>query len=153
MQWERGAYLVSTDRTRIDVDLVHDFLARQSYWAAGISRDLVARSLDHSLCFGLYREGTQVGFARVISDFATYAYLADVFVLPQHRGQGLSVWMVEIILGHPRLQGLRRFVLATRDAHGLYARFGFTAYPDPDRLMCRYDPDVYRRAATGLADD
>lgn len=142
-QWEKEGYLLSTDQALLDIDCIHDYLSNHSYWAKGIPRETVSRSINHSLCFGLYCHGKQTGFARVISDFATYAYLADVFILPAHRGKGLSKWMIEVILAHPWLQGLRRFVLATKDAHGLYEQFGFRAYAYPDRLMCRHDPDVY----------
>jgi N-acetylglutamate synthase-like GNAT family acetyltransferase len=145
MEWRNGNYSVSDDPTKLDIPLIHTFLT-SSYWAAGIPRKTVERSIRHSLCFGIYNSEAQVGFARVISDHATYAYLADVFILPTERGKGLSKWLMEIITGHPELQGLRRFVLATKDAHGLYAPFGFTAYPQPDRLMCRHDPDVYSRS-------
>lgn len=142
----RGAFLVSTDPERLDIDVVHGFLTR-SYWAAGVPREVVARSIPHSLCFGLYEWERQVGFARVVTDRATYAYLADVFVLESHRGRGLSAWLMEAILAHPDLQGLRRFSLATKDAHGLYARFGFTALGAPERHMEILRPDVYRAAA------
>lgn len=141
----RGAFLISTDASRLDLDVVHGYLTR-SYWAEGVPRDVVARSLPHSLCFGLYEWERQVGFARVISDRATYAYLADVFVIESHRGRGLSKWLMEAILAHPELQGLRRFALATRDAHGLYARFGFKALGAPERHMEILRPDMYRAA-------
>ncbi len=125
MEWQRPPYTISTDPARLDLDVVHGWLARESYWAAGIARDVVARSIAHSLPFGLYAPDGQVGFARVVTDRATFGYLADVFVLPAHRGRGLGVWLVETVLSHPELQGFRRWHLATRDAHGLYTRFGF----------------------------
>jgi GNAT superfamily N-acetyltransferase len=144
----RGAFTVSTDPARLDLDVVHGYLTR-SYWAEGVPRDVVARSIAGALCFGLYdgREplGAQVGFARVITDRATYAYLADVFVLESHRGQGLGVWMMECVMTHPSLQGLRRWSLVTRDAHELYRRFGFTALAAPERYMEKVDLEVYRR--------
>lgn len=140
-----GGYHISTAKNEIDVELVHRYLATDSYWAAGIPKDIVIKSIKNSLCFGIYKEMQQVGFARVVSDFATYAYLADVFVVEQERGRGLSKWLMQAIVDHPELQGLRRFVLATKDAHGLYAQFGFLPYSNPDRLMCRHDPDVYKR--------
>lgn len=141
----RGAYEVSTDPARLDLDVIHGFL-RTSYWAAGIPRETVRRSVEHSLCFGVHHDTEgQVGFARIISDRATFAYLADVFVLDAHRGRGLSLWLMETITRHPALQGLRRWTLATRDAHGVYARFGFTPLATPERFMERTDPDVYRR--------
>ena len=145
----RGAMVISTDRSLLNVELVHDYLVR-SYWAKGIPRTVFERSIGNSLCFGIYDAGRQVGFARVISDFATYAYLADVFVIEEYRGRGLSRWLMECIVAHPDLQGLRRWTLATRDAHGLYAKFGFTPLGTPDRFMERHDPMVYARAADDL---
>lgn len=139
----RDGYLISTDR--IDLDAVHAFLAT-SYWASGISREVVERSARGSLCFSLFFGDAQVGFARVVTDRATFAYLADVYVLPEHRGRGLSKWLMETITAHPDLQGLRRWLLATRDAHRLYAQFGFTGLKAPERFMERHDPAVYARA-------
>jgi GNAT superfamily N-acetyltransferase len=141
----RGPFLVSTDPQRLDRALIQRFLAG-SYWAAGIPRDVVDRSIEGSLPFGLYEWDKQIGFARVVTDRATFAYLADVFVLPEHRGGGLGRWLVESVMAHPDLQGLRRFLLATRDAHRLYERFGFTPPLRPQTLMERFDPDIYRRA-------
>jgi GNAT superfamily N-acetyltransferase len=141
----QGAFLVSTDTERLDLDVVHGFLTR-SYWAAGIPREVVARSIPHSLCFGLYEWGRQIGFARVVTDRATFGYLADVFVLESHRGRGLSKWLLRAILDHPDLQGLRRFALATKDAHGLYAQFGFTALLAPERHMEILRPGAYQAA-------
>ena len=143
MDCVRDGYTISDDRWRIDREVVHGFLA-ESYWAAGIPRDVVERSIRHSLCFGIYHQGAQVGFARVITDHATFAYLADVFVLPAHRGRGLSKWMMECVLSHPELQGLRRFLLATRDAHGLYAQFGFTPPRRPAIWMELHNERVYQ---------
>ena len=140
--WERGDYLISTARSRFDVELIHDFLSRTSYWASGRTLEVVQRSIEHSLAFGLYKENNQVGFARVVTDYATFAWIADVFVLPEHRGRGLSKWLIEVILGHPRLQGFRRWVLATRDAHALYARFGFIPMHRPERWMERPDMNM-----------
>ena len=139
----RDGYTISDDRWRIDREVVHGFLT-ECYWAAGISRDVVERSIRHSLCFGIYEEGAQVGFARVITDHATFAYLADVFVLPAHRGKGLSKWLMECVLAHPELQGLRRFLLGTRDAHGLYAQFGFTPPKRPAIWMEIHNERVYQ---------
>jgi GNAT superfamily N-acetyltransferase len=144
-------YQVSTDPTRLDVHLIHEFLSEHSYWARGIPRDVVARAIANSLCFGVYALGDtnpdsdwrQVGFARVSTDRATFAYLADVFILPEYRGQGLSKRLMEAVLAHPDLQGLRRWMLATADAHELYRRFGFAELSQPDRFMQRHDPDVY----------
>jgi len=139
----RGEFLVSTDLSRLDLDVIHGFLTN-CYWAKGIPREIVARSIEHSLCFGIYDgSGAQVGFARVISDFATIAYLGDVFVLESHRGRGLSRWMMECIMQHPRLQGLRRWILLTRDAHRLYEKFGFTPLKAPERYMELHRADIY----------
>jgi GNAT superfamily N-acetyltransferase len=139
----RGEFLISTDRGRLDLDAIHGFLTN-CYWAKGIPREVVARSIEHSLCFGVYDgSGTQVGFARVVSDFATVAYLGDVFVLESHRGRGLSKWLMECIMRHPALQNLRRWILLTRDAHGLYVQFGFTPVKALERYMELHRPDVY----------
>jgi GNAT superfamily N-acetyltransferase len=141
----RGEFELSTDPARLDRALIHRFLSEQSYWASGVPRAVVDRSIEHSLCFGVYREGAQVAFARVVTDRATFAYLADVFVLPGWRSDGVGQWMIGIVVRHPELQGLRRFLLATKDAHGLYARFGFSPLANPARLLERFDPDVYTR--------
>lgn len=142
-EFRKGTFLVSTDRERLDLDVVHGFLT-ECYWAKGIPRDVVARSIENSLCFGLYAEGKQVGFARVISDYATYAYIGDVFVLDAFRGSGLGKWLMECIMQHPQLQGLRRWSLVTRDAHGLYARLGFEPLKKPQNYMELHRPDVYQ---------
>ena len=148
MEWRRGEYTVSDDRWRVDRDVVHRFLS-ESYWARGIPRHVVERAIRHSLCFGTYHGDAQVGFARMITDHATYAYLADVFVIEAHRGRGLSKWMMECVLAHPELQGLRRVTLATRDAHGLYARFGFAPPINPAAWMEIHRPGIYDAAAAG----
>jgi GNAT superfamily N-acetyltransferase len=142
IEQRRGEFLISTDRVRIDLDVVFTFLTN-CYWCKGIPRETVARSIRHSLCFGIYEGSAQIGFARVISDFATIAYLGDVFVLEPYRGRGLSNWLMECIVQHPALQGLRRWILLTRDAHGLYAKFGFTPLQGPARYMELHQPDVY----------
>ena len=141
----RGEFDLSTDRARLDRALIHRFLSEQSYWARGVPRAVVDCALEHSLCFGVYRDVAQVAFARVVTDRATFAYLADVFVLPEWRAHGLGQWMIGVIVRHPELQGLRRFLLATKDAHGLYARFGFTPLANPARFLERFDQDVYAR--------
>jgi GNAT superfamily N-acetyltransferase len=138
----RGEYVVSTDRSRIDVAAVHAFLSR-SYWSPGIPEDVVRRGITGAICFGLYHGREQVGFARVITDRATYAYLADVYVLEAHRGRGLAKWMMEVIMSHPSLQGLRRFSLSTRDAHSLYRQFGFELVANPERQMEIMRRDIY----------
>lgn len=148
MEWKRDSYTISTERGRLDRDTIHGFL-RESYWARGIPREVVDRSIENALCFGLYDGEKQVGFARVITDRATFAYLGDVFVLDSHRGRGLSKWLMEVVLGHPELQKLRRWSLATRDAHGLYERFGFRRLAHPDRLMEIVDFDIYQKTKPG----
>ena len=140
--WERGDYLISTDRSRLDIELVHNFLSKATYWAVGRTRDVVQRSIENSLSFGVYKGKDQVGFARVVTDYATFAWIADVFVLPEHRGHGLSKWLMEVMLSHPQLQGFRRWVLATKDAHTLYERFGFIPLHRPERWMERPDPNM-----------
>jgi len=140
----QGSYAISTDPSRLDLDVIHGYLSR-SYWAEGVPREVVARSLEHSLNFGLYEWERQVGFARVISDRATYAYLADVFVLESHRGRGLGVLLIDAVMGHPELSGLRRFGLVTANAHGLYDRFGFRPLAEPERHMEIVCADAYRR--------
>ncbi len=138
---------VSTDKDRLDVELIHRFLSNEAYWSRGIAREVVERAIDGSLCFGGHVDGRQVAFARVVTDGATFAYLADVFVVPEHRGQGYAKALMAAVMAHPHLHGLRRFTLATLDAHGLYASFGFTAPLRPETLMEKFDPDIYARAA------
>lgn len=135
--------VVTTDRSSLDLDVIHDFLAT-SYWARGVPREVLARSMENSLCFGAFDEGRQVGFARVISDRATFAYICDVFALESHRGHGVGKSLMAAIMSHPELQGLRRWTLFTRDAHGLYRQFGFGAAGHPERLMEVVDSDPYR---------
>jgi GNAT superfamily N-acetyltransferase len=143
--WSKGDYEISTDPARIDMAMVHEFLTK-SYWAKGILEKTVRLSIEKSIPFGVYHGQQQVGFARIISDLATFAYLADVFILPSHRGQGLSLWLMECIISHPDLQGLRRWMLATKDAHGLYAKFGFAPIKSPESWMEIHQPDVYARS-------
>lgn len=137
---------ISTDKAELDVPLIHGFLAGQSTWAKGIPLATLQRAIDNSLCFGGYVDSSQVAFARVISDYATFGNLVDVFVLPTHRGKGFSKAITQAVLDHPQLQNLRRFTLATGDAHGLYAQFGFTPPLRPQSLMERYFPNIYQRA-------
>ncbi len=156
VEYRLDGFLVSTAREQLDLDVVQGFLTN-CYWARGIPREVVERSIAHALCFGIYEEGRpfddgqdkhrktkQVGFARVISDFATIAYIGDVFVLESHRGFGLGKWLMECITKHPALQNLRRWILTTRDAHGLYSQFGFTPVKAPERFMELHRPDVYQ---------
>ena len=144
-EWRRGDYRISTDPSRLDLATIHGFLAGRSYWAAGRPAEVVRRSIENSLAFGLYRGDEQVGFARVITDYATFAWLADVFVLEAERGRGLGKWLVETVLAHPQLAGLRRWVLATKDAHELYRRFGFAELLRPERWMEMHDPRTVER--------
>lgn len=143
--FRRGEYEISTDPELLDVTAIHAFLA-QSYWSPGIPRSVVERAISNSLCFGLYRGAEQAGFARVVTDKATFAYLADVFILEAHRGKGLSKWLMQVVEEHKDLQGLRRFMLATRDAHDLYRQFEFRELANPSSMMEILKPDVYRQA-------
>ena len=144
-EWRRGDYVISTDKSRLDLVVIHNFLTN-SYWAPGIPIEIVKRSIEHSLALGVYKGDAQIGFARVITDYATFAYIGDVFILEEFRGQGLSKWLMEVIVAHPDLQGLRRWLLLTRDAHGLYKKTGFTEPRAPERYMEKFFPDVYEKA-------
>jgi N-acetylglutamate synthase-like GNAT family acetyltransferase len=137
--------LISTDKTLLDIDVIHAYLSGESYWAMNIPREVVERSITHSLCFGVYRDHRQIGFARLITDQATFAYLADVFILEDFRGQGLSKWLIHSIHAHPELQGLRRWVLGTKDAHGLYEQFGWVRFGEDQlqRFMQKQDRVSY----------
>ena len=141
--WTDGDILISDDRSLLDLDVIHDFL-KASYWSEGIPRDLLQRAIDNSIPVGIYEAGKQVGFARVVTDRATFAYLADVFVLESYRARGLSKHLMRVLLSHPELQGLRRWLLVTRDAHGLYRQFGFTALKNASRHMEIHASDPYR---------
>lgn len=145
-EYRKDGFLLSTDRGLLDLDLIHRYLT-ECYWAKGIPREIVARSLQNSLCFGIYELKRQIGFGRVISDFATYAYIGDVFVLDPFRNRGLGKWMMECIMQDARLQGLRRWSLLTRDAHGLCKQFGFTPLEAPGRYMELHNPEVYAQAS------
>lgn len=144
MNWIKENYTISTDKTWLQIDFIHNYLGH-SYWAEDIPLDVVKKSVEGSMCFGIYIDRKQIGFARVVTDAATFAYLADVFVDKQYRGKKLSKWLMEVIVSHPDLQGLRRFMLATRDAHGLYEQFGFTQLAFPERWMQIHRPDVYKK--------
>jgi GNAT superfamily N-acetyltransferase len=141
--FEREGYLISTDPAQFDLDAIHAYLVR-AYWCEGIPRETMERAIANSLCFALLRGTAQIGFARVITDSATYAYLCDVYVLEEYRDKGLGKWLMECVMGHPALQGLRRFSLATRDAHGLYRQFGFRELSKPESMMEILRPDIYR---------
>ena len=147
-EWKRNQLVISTDPARLDVNAVHAFLSH-AYWCEGIPREIVERALRNSLCFGLFDGDAQIGLARVVTDYATFAYLCDVYVLEGYRGRGLGKWLIECVMAHPQLQGLRRFNLVTRDAHKLYAPFGFTPLRAPDRHMERHKPDIYKTATNG----
>lgn len=142
-EFKKKDLIISTDKTKLDVTLIHHYLCNESYWAKNIPRQIVEKSIEGSFCFGIYHHDAQVGFARVITDHATFAYLADVFVLENYRGKGLSKWLMETIINHPDLQGLRRWLLATRDAHGLYAQYGFVPLDKPERIMGMKPFDEY----------
>ncbi|WP_211455185.1 GNAT family N-acetyltransferase [Collimonas antrihumi] len=143
MEKQREKLRITNEPTELDVPLVHRFLSEESAWARGIPLATVEESIRHSLNFGLFSGPAQVAYARVVTDYATFAYLVDVFVLAEHRGKGYSAELMAAVMEHPRLQGLRRFMLATSTAHGLYAKFGFTAPLKPQALMERFAPDVY----------
>jgi GNAT superfamily N-acetyltransferase len=143
MQSITDDYTISSDKSRLDLPFIHQFLSTQAYWCVNIPMDIVRRSVENSLCFGVYLGERQVGFARIISDYATIAYLGDVFVIAEHRGKGLSKRLVAEIMSHPDLQGLRRWILLTGDAHGLYSQFGWKPIAHPDRYMEITTPDLY----------
>jgi GNAT superfamily N-acetyltransferase len=148
MDYTRGSFTISTDKARLDIDAVYGFLSG-CYWSANIPRATVEKAIQNSLCFGVYDGMQQAGFARLITDYATFAYLADVFILEPYRGQGLSKWLMQCIREYPDLQGLRRWALVTRDAHGLYRQVGFTELGAPDRWMEINDPEIYNRLKGG----
>lgn len=142
-EWQRGEFTISTDRSRLQIDRIHKFLSEESYWAKERTREQTATAIKNSLPFGVYKDENQIGFARVITDYATFAYLGDVFVLEEFRGQGLSKWLMETIINHPDLQGFRRWILATKDAHELYEKFDFTRLKFPERWMEKTAPNAY----------
>ena len=142
----KDGYLISTDPSLLDVDVIYNYLSGESYWAKNIPRDVVEKSIANSLCFGLYHHNRQIGFARLITDKATFAYLADVFIISEYRGKGLSKWLIQVIHAHPELQGLRRWVLGTQDAHGLYEQFGWTIFDEDirKRFMQKHNKNAYQ---------
>jgi GNAT superfamily N-acetyltransferase len=142
MKRRKGEFSIDTSKKKLDIGLIHSYLSERSYWATGRSRTTIERSIRNSLAFGIYHADQQIGFARVITDYATFAWIADVFILEEFRGKGLSKWLMEVMLSHPRLQKFRRWVLATKDAHELYRRFGFTELQKPERWMERRDPQT-----------
>jgi GNAT superfamily N-acetyltransferase len=142
-EWERGEFIISTDVSFLQIETIHKFLSEESYWAKERTREQTQRAIENSLSFGVYRGKKQIGFARVVTDYATFAYIGDVFILNEFRGRGLSKWLMETIVNHPDLQNLRRWILATRDAHALYEKFGFTELKVPERWMEKTAPNAY----------
>jgi GNAT superfamily N-acetyltransferase len=140
-----GEYVISSDKSLLDIGYIHAYISEQSYWANGVPREIIEKSITHSFCFGVYHQLKQVGFARLVTDYATFGYLADVFIDEAHRGKGLSKSLMEVIFETPELHLFRRFLLATRDAHGLYEKFGFTPLRDPTRFMEKHQPEVYKK--------
>ena len=143
--YKKGDYIISTDNKMLDVEYIHGYLSGKSYWAENIPIETVKKSIAGSLCFGMYDNKKQIGFARVITDNATFGYLADVFIDEDYRGKKLGVWLMEVIMSHPELQGFRNWMLGTRDAHGLYKKFGFKQLEQPERIMRKNDPEAYKR--------
>ena len=143
MELQNGEFTISTDKSRLQFDVIQSFLENDSYWAQSRTFEQTRTAIEHSICFGVYHDDKQIGFARVVSDQATFAYVGDVFIVNEYRGRGLSKWLMETIIAHPDLQGLRRWVLATRDAHGLYEKTGFGQLVHPDRWMELTAPDAY----------
>jgi GNAT superfamily N-acetyltransferase len=147
MNWNKDIFLISTDKTLLQFPRLYKFLSTEAYWCLGIPEETVRNAIENSLCFGVYdtSKNSQIGFARIITDSATFAYLCDVYVEDSYRGNGLSKWLMECIQEHPSLQNLRRFMLATKDAHGLYGQFGFKVTKAPERLMEIVNPDIYKQ--------
>lgn len=143
MEWQNGEFTISTDASRLQMDVIQKFLSEDSYWAKERTLEQTMTAIKNSLSFGVYRGSEQIGFARVVTDYATFAYVGDVFILSEFRGQGLSKWLMETIVSHPELQGFRRWVLATKDAHTLYEKFGFAALRFPERWMEKTAPNAY----------
>lgn len=150
--WKKAGFSISTNKKYLDVDVVHHFLSQEAYWSKGIPKEKIIKSIEHTaLCFGVYKgeidqeADQQVGFARVISDLATFAYLADVFILPEYRKLGLSKWLMDVIVNHHELQDVRRFMLATGDAHSLYKKFGFEEVSNPELLMQKVRQSPYQQ--------
>ena len=143
MEWQNGEFTISTDRAGLQIDAIHKFLSEQSYWARERTKEQTETAIKNSLPFGVYKGENQIGFARVVTDYATFAYLGDVYILEEFRGLGLSKWLMEVIINHPDLQGFRRWILATKDAHGLYEKFGFTDLRFPERWMEKTAPNAY----------
>ncbi|MGZ3757767.1 MAG: GNAT family N-acetyltransferase [Mucilaginibacter sp.] len=138
----KKGYQISLDKNKLNFEIIYRYLSEDSYWAKGITAERLKKAIENSVCFGVYHNDEQAGFARVVTDGATFAYICDVFILPQFRGNGLSKWLIQTIVNHPDFQGLRRWSLATADAHGLYQQFGFTTISKPDRWMEIFTPYI-----------
>ncbi|WP_029489860.1 GNAT family N-acetyltransferase [Aquimarina agarivorans] len=136
---------ISTDKSKLDIDAIHEFLSTQAYWCLNIPKNKVKISIENSLCFGLYNKDKQIGFARIITDFSTIAYLGDVYILKEYRGKGLSKWLLETIINFPKLQGLRRWILLTGDAHELYRKYGWTDLADSNNWMELHNKNIYSK--------
>ena len=146
---QRDAFTITTDRSKLDLPFIHHFLSQEAYWSKNIPFERVRQAADHSLNFGLFYHDRQIGYARLITDYATIAYLGDVFIIPEFRDQGLSKWLLQIIMQHPGVQGLRRWILLTSDAHGLYKQFGWTEIASPGKWMEKHDPEAYTKNKSG----
>ena len=142
----KGDFTISTDKSKLDLEVIHDYLANQSYWSKNIPKERIRKSIANALCFGIYYKDKQIGYAKVVSDFSTMAYLGDVFVLEDYRGQGLSKWLMETIMSHPEITGLRRWILLTSDAHELYKKFGWQPIASPEKWMEIHRPDIFRES-------
>lgn len=145
MNWHKNEFTVSDEKKLLNKDYIHDYLSNKSYWAENIPEEIVAKSIEGSCCFGIYHNEKQIGFARIITDKATFGYLADVFIDEAYRRRGLAHWLMEIIMAHPELQAFRVWMLTTRDAHGLYTKFGFAPLENAQRVMRKANPDVYAK--------
>ena len=141
----KAEFCISTEKGRLDIDAIHEFLSTKAYWCLNIPKDKVQTAIENSFCFGVYQEKEQIGFARVITDFSTIAYLGDVYIVEEKRGQGVSKWLIETVMNHPDLQGLRRWILLTGDAHGLYRQFGWTDIADPTKWMELHNKNIYSK--------
>ncbi|HLK27613.1 MAG TPA: GNAT family N-acetyltransferase [Puia sp.] len=150
MTWNKEGFIISDDKKLLDIEYIHDYLSNKSYWSKNIPIQIVKKSIEGSICFGVYEKQNQIGFARVVSDKATFAYLGDVFIDENYRAKGLSKWLMEVIINYPDLQGMRRWMLGTLDAHTLYEKFGFKPLEEPTRFMHRHNPDVYVKKSDKL---
>jgi GNAT superfamily N-acetyltransferase len=143
MEWQHADFIISTDKSLLQIDVIHKYLSEESYWAKERSLEKTKIAIENSLCFGVFHDKKQIGFARVVTDFATFAYIGDVFILEKFRGKGLSKWLMQVMVDYPQLQGLRRWILATKDAHGLYEQYEFSSLVFPERWMEKTAPNAY----------